>query len=71
MDVGGDVSSTFAIGLVARVGLDSRNRWQLIGEYVPTKVPSPTLDESFKSASILLGYTFGASFRVRPVVSRI
>jgi hypothetical protein len=68
MDVSGSSSSTLAVGIVARVGLDSRNRFQLIGEYSPTKVDSPIADESFTSANILLGYTFGTGFKVRPVV---
>jgi hypothetical protein len=67
MGVGGESRSTFAVGVVARLGLDSRNRVQLIGEYYPTKVDSPILDESFATANALLGFTFGRDFKLRLV----
>lgn len=66
MGVSGSSSSTFVAGFSARLGLDSRNRYQLIGELQPMKVESPIIDESFTSANVLLGYRIGQRFRIRP-----
>lgn len=68
MGVGGSGRSSFVAGVVARVGLDSRNRYQLIGELHPMEVTSPIADESFTSANLLLGYGIGQRFKVRPIV---
>jgi hypothetical protein len=66
MSVGGSADATFVAGVVARVGLDSRNRLQLIGEYQPTRVSSAILDESYTAINVLAGYTLGKDVRVRP-----
>jgi len=68
MSVGDDSRTKFTAGIVARLGLDSRNRFQLIGEYYPTRVQSPVLTESFSSANVLLAFTFGRELKIRPLV---
>jgi hypothetical protein len=68
MSVSGGSDYNFVAGLVARVGLDSRNRYQVIAEYQPTKVSSPIIDESFTAFNLMAGFTFGKTVKVRPVI---
>jgi hypothetical protein len=68
MSVGGESDYNFVAGLVARVGLDSRNRYQLIAEFHPMKVDSPIIDESFTSLNVMAGFTFGQTVKIRPSI---
>jgi hypothetical protein len=68
MSVSGGSNESFVAGLVARVGLDSGNRFQVIAEHQPMKVTSPTIDESFTAFNVMAGYTFGETLKVRPVI---
>jgi hypothetical protein len=66
MSVGGDSNSTLGASIVGRVGLDSRNRFLLATELNPLGVVSPVLDESFRAIDVLLAFSLGRSFKVRP-----
>jgi hypothetical protein len=68
MSIGGDGRSSFVAGVSARIGLDSRNRFLLMAEVQPVGVRSPIADESFTAVNLLMGFGFGTSFKIRPVV---
>lgn len=68
MSVTGEREYSVVAGLVARIGLDSRNRFQLMGEFQPMSVSSPIIDEGFRAFNVAAGYTFGREVQVRPVI---
>lgn len=66
MSVGDESNSTLGGSILGRVGLDSRNRFLLMAEFNPLRVDSPVLDESFRAINVLLAFSVGKSFKVRP-----
>jgi len=65
MTVSGETAGRVVPSLVARIGLDPANRFQLIGELQPNQVKSPIVDESFRAANLMAGVSFGHATRLR------
>ena len=68
MSVGDHRTTTGGVSISGRIGFDSRNRLLLMAEFNTAEVANPVMDESFRAANILLGYSIGKAFRVRPAI---
>ena len=66
MSVGDDRNWDFGASILGRFGLDSRNRFLVIVEFNPLGVGNPVADESFTALNLLLGFSIGKRFKVRP-----
>jgi len=62
MSVGINSNSNFGLSLNGRIG----NHFLLMVEVNPLRVKSPVMDESFNAFNIILGPSFGETFRLRP-----
>jgi hypothetical protein len=68
MSVGDSRTTTGGVSISGRIGIDSRNRLLLMAEFNPIEVTNPVMDESFRAANILLAFSIGKAFRVRPAM---
>jgi hypothetical protein len=66
MSVGDDTKAALGASAVGRLGIDSRSRFLLVAELQPLEVDNPVLDESFKDINVLLAFSLGNRFKVRP-----
>lgn len=66
MSVGDDSNWALGASVQGRIGLDPGNRLLLMAEFNPLGTESPVRDESFRAVNVLLGFSVGKSFRVRP-----
>ena len=66
ISVGDDSNWALGASVQGRIGLDPGNRLLLMAEFNPLGTESPVLDESFRAVNVLLGFSVGKSFKVRP-----
>ena len=66
MSVGSETNRAFEASILARIGIDSRNRFLAMAELNPLGVGNPVGDESFRALNVLVGFNIGHRFKVRP-----
>jgi hypothetical protein len=63
MQVGHESETSVVAGGLGRIGIDSRNRFLLIGEFNFLRVDNPVADESFRAIGVLVAFSLGGTFK--------